>query len=113
MNTPYARMIGTSVLAMGLLLLCGLPMSAQDNSSPKITAQQAEGFAVSEPLRDLAKLPPTLTYGFHETEPPRHVNFHPGRGQETGVDPVEQSSPGRSLSTLVPGLSVEGIDNLC
>jgi len=108
-----ARIIEASLLVLGVLLLCGLPMFAQDGSSPRITAQQAERFAVSEPLRNLANLPPTITYGFHETEPPRWVNFHPGRGPQNAVDPVEQSSTITPSFTIVPGLSVEGINNLC
>ncbi len=108
-----SRIIGASMLAMGVLLLCCLPLLAQNNVQPTITSHQASAFAISQPLRDLAKLPPTVQYGFHETEPPRHVDFHPGRGQQSGVDPVEQAFAGLPTVTIIPGLSVEGINNLC
>ena len=112
MKSRDARLLGMFTLAVGVLL-CVLPLVAQNNVQPIITASQAAGFAISPPLRELAKIPPTVQYGFHETEPPRHVDFHPGRGQLSGIDPVEQAFAGLPTVTILPGLSVEGINNLC
>jgi len=113
MTRSNARIIGASLLAVGALLLCTLPSFAQDHPSAQMSVHQADGFAVSPPLRDLAKLPPRPTYGFHETNPPHRVNLHPGRGQQIGVDEVEQSFAGAPSSVIVPGMSVVGINNLC
>jgi hypothetical protein len=112
MKSSYLRILGLSILAVGMLL-AGLPLAAQNNGTPKITVDHAVAFAVSPPVRDLPDLVPTVQYGFHETEPPRHVDFHPGRGQMSGIDPVEQSYAGKPTATIVPGLSIEGINNLC
>jgi len=112
MKSSYLRILGLSILAVGMLL-AGLPLAAQNNGTPKITVHHAVAFAVSPPLRDLPDLVPTVQYGFHETEPPRHVDFHPGRGQMSGIDPVEQSYAGKPTVAIVPGLSIEGINNLC
>ena len=107
-----ARILGLTTLAVCILLLCCLPLAAQ--SQPRVTSERAAAFAVSPALRDLPQLPPTVSYGFHETEPPRHVDYHPGRGQLTGIDPVAQTSAvGQPTATLVQLLSVEGIANLC
>ncbi len=111
MKSSYVKILGMSLLAG--MLLAGLPLLAQNHGTPQITMDRPVAFAVSPPLRDLPKFAPTVQYGFHETEPPRRVNFHPGRGQMSGVDPVEQSYAGKPNSTIVPGMSLEGIANLC
>ncbi len=67
------RIFALSMLAVSLLALCGLQLAAQDNSSPDTTVRQAVGFAVSPPLRDLAKLPRAPHYGFHEALPVRRI----------------------------------------
>ena len=79
------RIIVASCLAVSLLLLCSLPLAAQD------PVNHARAFAVSEPLGELAKLPQPLQYGFHEANPVRRT---PKRsfGEGQAVDPVEQSS---------------------
>ncbi len=107
------RIFALFMLAAGVLMLCALPLTAQNNGTPQISVHHAVAFAVSQPLRDMAQQPPTVSYGFHETEPPRHVDFHPGRGQLSGTDSVEQNFPGRPSVTIMPGLSIEGINNLC
>ena len=81
------RSIVTFCLALGALLLCSLPLVAQD------PINHAVRFAVSAPLGELAKLPQAPQYGFHEANPVRRV---PKRFAGQVVDPVEQSS------TLVP-----------
>jgi len=100
------------MLAMAVLL-CALPLAAQNNGTPKVSMQHAVAFAVSPPVRDLPDLQPTITYGFHETEPPRRVNFHPGRGQLNNPDPALQTVTGNPDVSVTLGMSVEGINNLC
>ena len=78
--------MGSSMLTVGVLLLCALPLSAQENNT---YINHATRFAISPPLRDLANLPQTPRYGFHEANP-----FAAFRNARFGsvVDPVEQSS---------------------
>jgi hypothetical protein len=83
MTRNTAKIIGASMLAMGVLLLCGLPLAAQD------TVNHAQAFGVTPPLRDLAKLPQAPQYGFHEANPVRLI---PKRPMGPVVDTVEQSS---------------------
>ena len=96
----------TWMLGLMALAVCGLPVSAQDNS-PKMNLNHAIRFAVSPPLRELAKLPPHEPYGVHEEMDggPIHVNFHPGRVLKLSVDSVEQRSLGRP-SSISTGLSI-------
>ena len=70
---------------LGVLLLCALPVAAQD------TVNHAAAFAISAPLRDLAKLPQAPQYGFHEANPVRRIP-KPFSGQGPVVDSAEQSS---------------------
>ena len=84
------RIVVLSCLALGALLLCSLPLAAQDAVNHPVK------FAISDPLGELAKLPQPLHYGFHEANPVRRVP-KPSSGQV--VDTVEQSS------TLVPEAS--------
>jgi hypothetical protein len=105
------RHIGVSTLLAGMFLICASQMSGQTNPSPKPILRQPVAFAVSPPLRELAKLPSREHYSFHEEQPVRHVDFHPGRVLGHAVDPVEQSSPGTPSNVSV-GLSVLGIDNI-
>lgn len=72
------------MLAMGLLLLCTLPLLAQDNNT---YIQHAVRFAVSPPLSELAKLPQAQQYGFHEANPYRRITKRP---IGPVVDTVEQ-----------------------
>jgi len=96
-----------SGLALSAIVLCGVSLFAQADS-PKMTFHHSIGFAVSPPLRELAKLPPREVYGFEQEDLPIQVNFHPGRVLGPAVDPVEQKSPG-SPSSISLGLSVLGI----
>ena len=75
----------TCCLALVALVVCSLPLAAQDQVKHPVA------FAVSEPLGELAKQPQAPQYGFHEANPVRRVpKRFAGEGQV--VDPVEQSS---------------------
>ena len=95
------------LLAIGAL--GSLPMSGQSGSSPTLTTNRPVAFAVSSPLRELAKMPRRAHYEFEETEPVGQPNFHPGRVLGKADDPVEQKSPGPS-SGLSIGVRISGID---
>jgi hypothetical protein len=76
------------LLTVTVLLLCTLPLTAQD------AARHAVAFGVSAPLGELAKLPQPLQYGFHEANP---VHRLPKRSFGQVVDATEQNlleSPG-------------------
>ncbi len=70
-------------LALGALLICSLPLAAQDE------VRHAVRFAVSAPLGELAKLPQTPKYGFHEANPVRRF-AKPSVGPV--IDSAEQST---------------------
>ena len=93
------------MLAMGVLLVCALPLAAQDNNT---YIQRAERFAVSPPLRELAKLPHSPQYGFHEAEPVRRI---PKRTIGQVVDRVEQSSLPPSGPAYSIGANLLGVGN--
>jgi hypothetical protein len=79
------RKLATCCLPLVALLLCSLPLTAQDQVKHPIA------FAVSPPLGELAQQPQTPQYGFHEANPVRRVpKRFAGEGQV--VDRVEQSS---------------------
>src|ERR1039458_8730393 len=86
MTRSNTRIVGAGMLAVGALLLCVLPLAAQENNT---YINHAIRFAVSPPLRDLAKLPQSPRYGLHEANPVRRV---PKRPAGPAVDTVEQSS---------------------
>jgi hypothetical protein len=94
-----------SVLAVGAALLGAFPLSAQEN--PKSMVTRATGFAVSAPLRDLAKLPPEPLYSSGTPEPIRDI-----RSQPAGpvVDTVQQTQL-TPASNYTVGLSFLGIGN--
>jgi len=98
--------IGSSaMLAVGMLMLCGLPISAQDNPKPMVSRAQA--FAVSAPVRDLARLPAQPEYGFRMPEPVREIQRSPAGPV---VDVVEQSSSSPASNFSV-GLNFLGVGN--
>ena len=105
MTRSSARIIGASMLAVGVLLLCTLPLAAQDNNT---YIQKAERFAVSVPLRDLAKVPQTPQYGFHEANKVLRV---PKRAVGQLVDRVEQSSMPPAGSAYSIGANILGVGN--
>jgi len=92
------------MLAVGILVWCGLPLVAQENNT---VTQHAVRFAVSPPLRDLAKLPQTPQYGFHEANPVRRI---PKRPVGPVVDTVEQSSAPDGVAYSI-GLNFLGVGN--
>ncbi len=63
MTRNTARIIGTAVLAIGVLLLCTLPLAAE-NPRPIVNTATASGQTAR--LDQLAKLPQPLQIGFHE-----------------------------------------------
>jgi hypothetical protein len=82
-----SKVAGLALLAMGSLLSCALPLAAQENNT---YIQHATRFAISPPLRDLAKMPQSPRYGLHLANPVRRIPKRPvGSGV---VDPVEQST---------------------
>ena len=103
------RTLDAVLATLGVLVLFGLPVPAQDNSSPPMTVSGPSGFATSEPLRELAKLPKPI-YEFHEPKPDLYANFHPASNPGFVSDPVEQSTPGGPASISV-GLNLFGVGN--
>jgi hypothetical protein len=96
------RSFVTCCLALVALLVCSLPLAAQDQVKHPIA------FAVSPRLGDLAQQPQTPQYGFHEANPVRRVpKRFAGEGQV--VDSVEQSSinvPEANYSVIASFLGV-------
>ena len=105
MTRSEARIIGASMLAVGALLLCCLPLAAADNNT---SIQYAERFAVSLPLSDLAKLPPRPQYGFHQANPVRRTPKRPVGGPV--VDTIEQSSVPAGAAYSI-GTNILGVGN--
>ncbi len=104
MTRSKATIVGSSMLAVGALLLCALPMSAQDANT---YINHATRFAISAPLGELAKLPQPSHYGFHLANPVRRV---PKRSVGSGVvDPVEQSSRPPSGVAYSIGADIIGV----
>lgn len=96
-----ARIVSCSWLVLSVLLLCCLPLVAQDQ------VRHASAFAISDPLGELAKLPQPVHYGFHEANPVRRI---PKRSFGQVVDRVEQNSvPATSNFTL--GANFLGVGN--
>ena len=89
------------------LLLCGGPLSAQDNFSPKPTIRRTTSFGVSAPLRELGKLPPPPQYMLRTNQLVRPSQKRPVGGV---VDAVEQSTAGSgqnfSIIENAPGLGM-------
>ncbi len=106
MTRSNPRIIGASILAVGVLLLCCLPLAAQENNT---YIQHAERFAVSLPLRDLAKMPQQPQYGFRLAPEVRRI---PKRPVGPVVDTVEQSShPASPQVAYSIGLNFLGVGN--
>ena len=86
MTRNTSKIIGTSMFAVGVLLLCILPLAAQE-----ISVNHAVASGQTAPLRELMQQPQPLQYGFHEANPVRRIAK---RDFGKSVDPVEQSSTG-------------------
>ena len=93
------------VLGIGLLLLCSLPLLAQDNSSPVPVVRHAAAFGISPSIRELANLPIQPHYMLQANNPLRHS---PTRPAGPVVDVVEQSSAA-SGSNFSVGINVGGV----
>src|ERR1017187_1234006 len=105
MTRSNMRITGAGMLAVGVLLLCVLPLAAQENNT---YIQHARRFAVSQPLRDLAKLPQSPQYGLHEANPVRRF---PKRPTGPVVDSVEQSSVAGGGANYTVGMDFLGVGN--
>ena len=105
MTRNTARIMGTAVLAIGALLLCTMPLLAQDSPSPSVN--RAEPSQVSPRLDELAKLPAPLQYGFHEAPPLRLI---PKRNFGSSVDPVERGALAGPSSVSI-GFNYLGLGN--
>ena len=97
-----AKPTGAYLLATVVLLLCSLPLAAQD------PAHHAVAFGISAPIGDLAKLPQPLQYGFHEANPVHRV---PKRSFGQVVDAVEQSSIASPAANYTIGANFLGVGN--
>ena len=95
--------LSTTVVGM-LLLFLSVSLTAQDNSL-KPTVNHAVASGVSAPLRDLAKLPATPQYGFHEANPVHRIPMRPAAPV---VDRVEQNTAGGSTNYTI-GINVLGV----
>jgi hypothetical protein len=88
-----SKLAGFAAVAIGSLMACALPLAAQENNT---YIQHANRFAISPPLRDLAKVQQPPVYGLHLAEPVRRVPKHPVGGAV--VDTVEQSTKAPSAA---------------
>ena len=64
------RIFGSSMLAMGVLLLCGLPLAAQD---AMLRPRDSRSALLFRRRAHSAKLPQKPIYGYHEALPVRRI----------------------------------------
>ena len=102
-----ASIFGSFILSLFALILCCRPLAAQDNPSGATTVRQAVGFAVSPPLRDLAKLPRAPQSYLHQVPLARRI---PKRDFGIAVDPVEQNTA-RPNTNFTIGSNILGVGN--
>ncbi len=76
------KAMGLSMLALGALLLCSLPLAAADDSQPQNTLQHATDFGAGHVTVVLPR-----PYGLHLATP---VRLTPKQPAKAGVDPVVQ-----------------------
>lgn len=101
---------GCGFVAFTTLAFFALPLCGQDNSNPSMSIRRPVAFAISPPLRDVAKLPGQPAYRFDDADHDRSAIFHPGRKPAFVADPVEQNSPGAPASIAI-GRNLLGIGN--
>jgi hypothetical protein len=101
----HPRIIGASMLAMAVLLLFSLPVSAQSQAT---TINRAVAFGVTAPLSQLAKLPQAPVYGFHEANPVRRI---PKPNTGSLLDRVSQSFKPVSPATYAVNANFLGVGN--
>lgn len=101
MTRSKTQIVGSSMLAMGVLILCSLPLAAAENSSPQPTLGHAIAYGVGR----VPYGPPTVTYGFHEANPVRRI---PKQHFAPVQDRVEQRSaqPASEFNLLTHWLGV-------
>ena len=94
------------MVVVGLLVLfCAVRLNAQNNNT---FLNHATKFAVSPPLRDLAKLPAPPQYGFHEASPVRRI---PKRPAGRVPDRVEQRGIAGGGANYSIGANFLGVGN--
>ncbi len=98
------KMTGLTLAAMGCLIACSLPAAAQENAT---VIQHATRFAISPPLRDLAKMQQPPVYGLHQANPVRRI---PKAAMGPVVDRVEQSSANQPAGFSI-GANILGVGN--
>lgn len=103
-----SNLLRAAGLGVAALLVSGLPVLAADNASPAPQIGQAIRFAVSPPLRELAKLPRQEQYGFHLAYPPRRV---PKPQAGLVVDTAQHPPATTPSSNYTVGLSWLGVGN--
>ncbi len=94
--------IATVCLTLATLLLCSLPLAAQDKVNHPVA------FGISAPLGELAKIPHAPSYGFHEANPVRRI---PKRGVGGTVDSAEQNQPYGPEANYSIGANFLGVGN--
>ena len=99
-----SKMTGLTLVAMGCLIACSLPATAQENNT---YIQHATRFAISPPLRDLAKMQQPPVYGLHLANPVRRI---PKRPTGSVVDPVEQNRVVAPANYTI-GANILGVGN--
>ncbi len=102
-----ASIYGSFLLALVALILCGRPLTAQENASGTTTVREADGFALSPPVRELAKLPRAPQYSLHQVPLVRRI---PKRDFGIAVDPVEQNTA-RPTTNFTIGSNILGVGN--
>ncbi len=98
-----SKTTGLALVAMGCLIAGSLTATAQENNT---YIQHATRFAISPPLRDLAKMQQAPVYGLHLANPVRRI---PKAAIGPVVDPVEQSravTPSANYSVIANILGV-------
>ncbi len=83
MTRSKATITGLSMLVLGALLLCSVPMFAADSPAPTL------GHAVAFASGRVPYTPPQMTFGFHEANPVRTI---PKPNYGYSIDPVAQTS---------------------
>jgi hypothetical protein len=77
-NVPLAFVL-PALIAFAASCFGATQTSEAQQNAPQMTFHRAVSFAVSRPLRELAKLPPTHHYGLEKEHEQIEPNFHPGR----------------------------------
>ena len=106
MTRNTSKIIVASMLAVGVLALCALPLAAQDQPRPIVSAATASG--VTPALGELMKVPQPLQYGFHEA-PPLRLIAKPNHGYS--VDTVEQRGGAAPTSNYSIFANILGVGN--